>query len=462
MHARPRRCRRRLLLFPAWILAGLLPLLPLQAHATPPPVVDGRPMTSLAPMLERVTPAVVNISSTTHVRVRNPFFNDPVFRRFFGGGIPRERIEQSLGSGVIVDAAKGYILTNNHVVSGADSIKVTLHDGRSFKATLVGADPDTDIAVLKISADHLTQLPLADSTKIHVGDFVAAVGNPFGLGQSVTYGIVSALGRTGLGDTYQNFIQTDAAINPGNSGGALVNMHGELIGINSMIFSPSGANAGIGFAIPSDLAARVMRQLLAYGKVRRGSLGLHVQKLTPRLARALGVEAADGAVVTDVETGSPADKAGIVPGDLVTAINDTEVDTPRDLHNAEGLLPVGSAVTLTVLHDGRPRTLDMRMARETLARADGGDIDPRLSGAALRDSSSAEARHAIGGVVVDAVDRGSRAARNGLREGDIIIGANQRRTPNLAALKAVLAGQPPRQLMLVIVRQQRQYYLLLH
>ncbi|HET7299079.1 MAG TPA: Do family serine endopeptidase, partial [Oleiagrimonas sp.] len=370
--------------------------------------------------------------------------------------------EQSLGSGVIVNAAKGYILTNNHVVSGADAIKVTLHDGRHFKATLVGADPDTDIAVLKISADDLTQLPLANSSKTRVGDFVAAVGNPFGLGQSVTYGIVSALGRTGLGDTYQNFIQTDAAINPGNSGGALVNMHGELIGINSMIYSPSGANAGIGFAIPSNLAIKVMRQLLTYGKVRRGNLGVHVQKLTPNLARALGVDATSGAVVTSVEDGSPADKAGVQPGDLVVAINDTPVHTPRDLHNTEGLLPVGSDVHLTVRQNGRTRTLDMRMAPERLAHASGNNIDPRLDGAALRDTSSSEAAQTVSGVVVEAVDKGSRAGRNGLRKGDVIIGVNQRRTPNLATLKALLAGAPPRQLMLIIARQHRMHYLLMH
>ncbi|HET8555637.1 MAG TPA: PDZ domain-containing protein, partial [Rhodanobacteraceae bacterium] len=315
---------------------------------------------------------------------------------------------------------------------------------------------------LKIPADDLTQLPLADSSKTRVGDFVAAVGNPFGLGQSVTYGIVSALGRTGLGDTYQNFIQTDAAINPGNSGGALVNMHGELIGINSMIYSPSGANAGIGFAIPSNLAAKVMRQLLTYGKVRRGNLGVHVQKLTSDLARALGVDASSGAVVTSVEEGSPADKAGVQPGDLVVAINGTPVHTPRDLHNTEGLLPVGSAVELTVSHGGRTRTLEMHMAPERLAHASGGDIDPRLNGAALRDTSSSEAAQTVSGVVVETVDEGSRAGRNGLRKGDVIIGVNQRRTPNLAALKAVLAGEPPRQLMLIIARHDRMHYLLMH
>ncbi len=441
-----------LLLCLAWLAS-------VPALATPPPVVDGQPLQSLAPMLEHVTPAVVNISSRTHVRVRDPFFDDPVFRQFFGGA-PRERIEQSLGSGVIVDADKGYILTNNHVINGADSIKVTLQDGRDFKAKLVGADPDTDIAVLKIDADHLTALPLADSTGIRVGDFVAAVGNPFGLGQSVTYGIISALGRTGLGDTYQNFIQTDTAINPGNSGGALVDLKGRLIGINSMIYSPSGANAGIGFAIPSDLAGKVMQQLLAYGKVRRGNLGLHVQTLSADMAHALGVDTRSGVMVTDVDDGSPAADAGIRPGDLVTAINGHAVHTPHDLHNTEGLLPVGSAVTLKVRHDGKTREMRMKMAPERVARAEGGKIDPRLAGTRLRDTLSSEAGHQATGVVVDKVEQGSRAARSGLAPGDIIIGVNQRRTPSLDALRALLRGQAPRQLMLIIVRDQRMHYLI--
>lgn len=459
MSTRP--CRIPVFAFLVLLLAWLAPGAAMNAQATPPPVVNGQPMDSLAPMLEHVTPAVVNISSKTHVRMRDPFFNDPVFRQFFGGA-PRERIEQSLGSGVIVNADKGYILTNNHVINGADSIKVTLQDGRDFKAELVGADPDTDIAVLKIDADQLTSLPLADSSDIRVGDFVAAVGNPFGLGQSVTYGIISALGRTGLGDTYQNFIQTDTAINPGNSGGALVNLKGQLIGINSMIYSPSGANAGIGFAIPSDLAQKVMQQLLAYGKVRRGNLGLHVQKLSADMARALDVKANAGVVVTDVDKGSPAAKAGIRPGDLITAINDKAVHSPRDLHNTEGLLPVGSSVTLKLRHDGTPRSVHMRMAPEQLAHADGDQLDPRLAGAKLRDTASSEAAHSATGVVIDQVGKGSRAARNGLASGDIIIGANQRRTPNLDTLKALLHGNPPRQLMLIIVRNQRMHYLLAH
>ncbi len=240
------------------------------AAAALPPAIDGQALPSLAPMLEHVTPAVVNINSKTRVAVRDPFFDDPMFRRFFGiPNGPRERVQQSLGSGVVVDAAKGYVLTNNHVVEGADDIAVTIADGRTVKAKVLGTDPDSDLAVIQIPAEKLTALPVADTSKLRVGDFVVAVGEPFGLGQTVTSGIVSALGRTGLGGSgVQNFIQTDASINPGNSGGALVNLRGELVGINTMIFSPSGGNVGIGFAIPSNLALDVMRQLIEFGEVK--------------------------------------------------------------------------------------------------------------------------------------------------------------------------------------------------
>lgn len=457
---RTHACQPRVFALLTLILAGLLAWLPMNAQATFPPVINGQPVPSLAPMLEHVTPAVVNISSKTRVSVRNPFFNDPMFRHFFGGDAPRERIEKSLGSGVIVDAAKGYILTNNHVVDGADSIKVTLQDGRSFKATLVGADPDTDIAVLKIPADHLTQLPLADSKSIRVGDFVVAVGNPFGLGQSVTSGIISALGRTGLGDTYQNFIQTDASINPGNSGGALVNLKGQLVGINSMIYSPSGASAGIGFAIPSSLAHKVMQQLLTYGKVRRGDLGLQVQKLTSEMAQALGASTDAGVVVASVVEGSPAARAGIRAGDLLETVNGKSVHDPQQLHNVEGLLPVGTPVTLSVRHNGKTHTVTTHMAAEKLAHADGDTLDPRLAGIELQDPSTSAATQRANGVIVTRITPGSRAARNGLAADDVILGINQRRTPNLRALKALLAGPPPRQLMLIIVRHHQVHYLL--
>ena len=269
--------------------AGLL--LAGQASSTLPAAIDGERLPSLAPVLEHVMPSVVNIYTQTRVRIRSPLLDDPFFRRFFNvPDVPRERVSQSLGSGVIVDAEQGYVLTNNHVISGSTEISVTLADGRSFDADVIGTDPDTDLAMIRIPAENLQALPLADSNQLRVGDFVVAVGNPFGLGQTVTSGIVSALGRTGFrGLEFQNFIQTDASINPGNSGGALINLRGELVGINSAIFTPSGGNVGIGFAIPSAMARYVMDQLAQFGEVRRGTLGLYVQNLTAELAGAFGV-----------------------------------------------------------------------------------------------------------------------------------------------------------------------------
>lgn len=429
--------------------------------ASLPVMVNGKPVPSVAPMLEKITPAVVNISSKTLVRERNPFFNDPVLRQFFGSPAPRERVEQSLGSGVIVDAAKGYVLTNNHVIAGADQITVTLKDGRDFKAKLIGADPDTDIAVLQIPAKNLQQLPLADSAQTRVGDFVVAVGDPFGLGQTVTSGIVSALGRSGLGNTYQNFIQTDASINPGNSGGALVNLNGQLIGINSMIYSPSGASAGIGFAIPSNLAHEVMQQLLQYGKVRRGSLGLSVQAISPRMASAMHLKQVHGVVVTRVTPDSPADQAGVQVGDVLTAINSKPVHDPHDLANSEGLLPVGSAVHLSLLRQGRPLTLDTRIAPEKLAHARGGDIDPRLAGASLSGLHHHQRSQGLYGAQVSAVASGSRAARGGLKQGDVIIAVNRQRIANLQQLRSLLKQFRPRQLVLTVVHGHHVRYVML-
>lgn len=298
------------------VLALLLLCLPLSATALPPTDGDGRELPSLAPMLERVTPAVVNVQSQRVVQARHPLADDPFMRRFFGlPDLPRERTQQSLGSGVIVDAAQGLVLTNHHVVEAADGIAVTLADGRTLDGELVGADPDTDVAVIRIPASGLQALPLADTSRLQVGDFVVAVGNPFGLGQTVTSGIVSALGRTGLhGLGYQNFIQTDASINPGNSGGALVNLRGELVGINTATFTPSGGNIGIGFAIPTDLAQEVMAQLLAHGEVRRGSIGVEAQDITPGIARSLGLESRRGALVARVYPDTPAARAGVQIG----------------------------------------------------------------------------------------------------------------------------------------------------
>lgn len=431
------------------------------SFAAIPPSVDGQPMPSLAPMLAKVTPAVVNISTKTRVRSQGVYSQDPLFAQLFGQGVPRERVEQALGSGVVVDAAKGYVLTNNHVVGGADDITVTLQDGRDYKAKLIGTDPDTDVAVLQIPAEHLQALPVADSSQLKVGDFVVAVGDPFGLGQTATSGMVSALNRTGLGKGIQNFIQTDASINPGNSGGALVNLRGELVGINSMIFTPSGGNVGIGFAIPTDLASSVMQQLLTYGKVRRGNLGVEVQDLTPRIAKALGLKQdMQGAVVTGVTGGSPADGAGLQTGDVLTAIDGKPVRSAQDVRNTEGLLPLGAKVKLTVQHEGTAKDVQATIAATKLATVDGGKVDRRLAGVTLADLSPEQKSAGLYGVTLSGVKPGSVAYQAGLRDGDVVAAIGQRRLTGVKMLPTTgtLGG---RQLLLTIVRDDAVYYAVL-
>src|SRR3569623_2030722 len=350
------------------------------------PIVDSRgaAVPSLAPMLQQVLPAVVNISSRGRVRVAdNPLLQDPFFRRFFGEPeAPRERMTQSLGSGVIVDAMNGYVLTNNHVVDKADEITVTLKDGRSFTATLVGKDPEADVAVVRIEADKLTAVPFADSSRLQVGDFVVAIGNPFGLGQTVTSGIVSALGRSGLGiEGYEDFIQTDASINPGNSGGALVNLRGELVGVNTAILAPGGGNVGIGFAIPVNMARQIMTQLVAHGEVRRGRLGVMLQDLTPDLARAFDIKETQGAVIAKTVKDSPAAKAGLKAGDVVTRVNGQPVNSAAELRNMVGLMQVGETATIEVVRDGKPRTVKIMIAQPVQSKLDGKQLNPRLQGA---------------------------------------------------------------------------------
>jgi S1-C subfamily serine protease len=404
-----------------------------------PPVVDGQPVPSLAPMLERVMPAVVNINSKTRVSVRNPFMDDPFFRQFFGmQNMPRERVEQSLGSGVIIDAAKGYVLTNNHVINGAD---------------------ETDVAVVQIPAEGLTALPLADSSKLHVGDFVVAVGNPFGVGQSASSGIVSGLNRTGLGGRgFQNFIQTDASINPGNSGGALVDLRGGLVGINSQIFSTSGGSLGVGFAIPSNLARDVMRQLIATGKVAHGSLGVQTQDLTDDIARALGTQPGQGAVVTRVQQGSPAAAAGLQAGDVIVRVDGRPVHGAADLHNAEGLAPVGSALGLELLREGKTVNATAKLVAEQVASAAGSAIDARLTGAELGEADARTRREGLNGVRVSRVAANSRAALAGLQAGDLIVGVNQSDIGGLDDLKGLLARRP-RQVLLSVVRGREAFLL---
>ena len=316
---------------------------------------------SLAPMLEEVTPAVVNISVEVSVAdAGHPALRDPNFRRFFGipdGAVPPQA-RMSAGSGVIVDATNGFILTNDHVVRDADRVVVTLRDRRTYTAKLIGSDPQTDIAVLQIDADDLTAMPLAAPGSVQVGDIAVAIGNPFGLGQTVTMGIVSGLGRSGLIENgYEDFIQTDASINPGNSGGALVNSRGELIGVNSAILSRSGGNIGIGFAVPMHIAGGVMEQLVAFGEVRRGQLGVTIQDATPEIAEAVGAPTAEGAVVVQVLRGSAADRSGLRSGDLIVAINGDPVSTSSELRSRVGVVPVGEEVSITVYRDGEQSTI---------------------------------------------------------------------------------------------------------
>lgn len=402
--------------------------LPVQSGDTPVP--------SLAPMLKRVTPAVVNIATRGTVEQQNPLMNDPFFRRFFDiPNTPQRREFQSAGSGVIVDAKNGYIITNAHVIENATEITVTLLDNRSLTATVVGKDPGSDVAVLKVQAANLTQVPLADSDRAEVGDFVVAIGNPFGLGHTVTSGIVSALGRSGINpEGYEDFIQTDASINPGNSGGALVNLGGELVGINSAILSRTGGNIGIGFAIPSNMMKTVMNQLVQFGEVRRGVLGVNIQTLTPDIAESLDAGSTQGALVSQVVEGSAAEKAGIKAGDIVTAVNGKPVKDAAGLRNSIGLLSIGEKVDIALLRDGKPRRVTAVIGeRDAAAEAAAAGMHRGLEGADLADAQG-------GGVLIRAVAEGSPAAQRGLRTNDIILGVGRSRVANLAEFQSATEG----------------------
>lgn len=432
------------------------------ARAVLPDVVDGKPLPTLAPMIERVIPAVVKISTRGRAAVQNPLFDDPFFRRFFGvPEQPRERQTQGLGSGVVVDAQNGYIITNHHVIDHADEIMVTLRDGREYPARLVGADADTDVAVLQIEAEGLTQVEMADSDALQVGDFVVAIGNPFGLSQTVTSGIVSALGRSGLGiESYEDFIQTDASINPGNSGGALVNLRGELVGINTAILGASG-NIGIGFAIPVNMARGIMEQLVEYGEVRRGRLGVSVQDLTPQLAQAFDIRRAQGAVIAQVVPESPAERAGLKPGDVVVAVNGRPIRRAADMRNAVGLLPIGSEVELTVIRNGKERRLVARVAEPEVNTAQAGRFSRKLEGATLSDIREGSPLYGkVEGVLVADVALGSPAYLNGLRPGDVILSANRQPVRSIEEMAKAISDRD-QTLLLNIQRGRSALFLLL-
>ncbi len=418
--------------------------LPAPASAVLPAAIDGRPLPSLAPMLERVTPTVVNISTVSVVRREDhPFLSDPFFRRFFD--LPREtrRRTQSLGSGVIVDAREGLVLTNHHVIDQADEISVTLFDGRELAADLLGADPETDVALLRIPPDDLQSIAVADSDQLRVGDFVVAIGNPFGLNQTVTSGIVSALGRSGLGiEGYENFIQTDASINPGNSGGPLVNLRGELVGINTAILAPGGGNVGIGFAIPSNMAGAIQRQIVEHGGVHRGTFGIRLQDIDRDLAHALDLPSGSrGAVVTNVEAGSAAARAGLRAGDLIVGVNDRAISSASDLTTQLALLRVGERLRVEILRNGRQRQLSATIAEPFEGYVDGETLSPALAGARMKAIVDESHLGTNSGISVGPVQRDSAAWRRGLREGDVVFEVNSDRVKTIGQLREAAGDQ---------------------
>ncbi|BBV67515.1 serine endoprotease DegP [Kluyvera ascorbata] len=441
-----------------------------------------QPMPSLAPMLEKVMPSVVSINVEGSTTVNTPRMGRN-FQQFFGDNSPfcqdgspfqsspfcqggagpdggnqpqQQQKFMALGSGVVIDAAKGYVVTNNHVVDNANSIKVQLSDGRKFDAKVVGKDPRSDIALIQIQdPKNLTAIKLADSDALRVGDYTVAIGNPFGLGETVTSGIVSALGRSGLNvENYENFIQTDAAINRGNSGGALVNLNGELIGINTAILAPDGGNIGIGFAIPSNMVKNLTDQMVKFGQVKRGELGIMGTELNSELAKAMKVDAQRGAFVSQVMPNSSAAKAGIKAGDVITSLNGKAISSFAALRAQVGTMPVGSKISLGLLRDGKPVTVELELQQSSQTQVDSSSIFSGIEGAEMSNKGQDK------GVVVNTVKAGSPAAQIGLKKGDIIVGANQQAVKNIAELRKILDSKPS-VLALNIQRGDSSIYLLM-
>ena len=462
-----------------------LALSPLSASAaeTASSATNAQQMPSLAPMLEKVMPSVVSINVEGSTTVNTPRMPRN-FQQFFGdnspfcqdgspfqsspfcqgggqGGAPgsdggQQQKFMALGSGVIIDAAKGYVVTNNHVVDNATTIKVQLSDGRKFDAKVVGKDPRSDIALIQIQdPKNLSAIKLADSDALRVGDYTVAIGNPFGLGETVTSGIVSALGRSGLNvENYENFIQTDAAINRGNSGGALVNLNGELIGINTAILAPDGGNIGIGFAIPSNMVKNLTDQMVKFGQVKRGELGIMGTELNSELAKAMKVDAQRGAFVSQVMPNSSAAKAGIKAGDVITSLNGKPISSFAALRAEVGSMPIGRKVTLGLLRDGKPVNVSLELQQSSQNQVDSSTIFSGIEGAEMSNKGADK------GVVVNNVKANSPAARIGLKKGDVIMGANQQPVKNIAELRKILDSKPS-VLALNIQRGDTSIYLLM-
>ena len=422
---------------------------------------------SLAPMLENVTPAVVNIYTISETEETTQQIDDPFLRKFFnipGQQKSNKKNRAGLGSGVIINSKKGYIITNNHVIAKAKDIKVKLQDGREFKATLVGSDPASDVAVIKISPDKLHAIKFSDSDKLRVGDFVVAIGNPFGIGQTVTSGIVSALGRSGLGiEAYENFIQTDASINPGNSGGALVNLKGELIGINTAIIGSRGGSGsvGIGLAIPVNMALDITKQLIEYGKVRRGYLGVSAQDLTNDLSKAFGIKTNKGAIITQVLKDSPADLAGISRGDVVIKINNENVQNASAMRNKIGLLKLNSIITMEINRKGKIITTEVQITEPKISKNDSIKINSRLQGIIFSEILENMPEYGkINGIKITKMRKDSVAFSAGIRPNDIILSINNIPVQKIQDLE-IVAGKNDSEIVVHVQRKNRTAFILL-
>jgi len=419
----------------------LLASLAVPASAALPAKLDGHPLPSLAPMLERVLPAVVNVSVTSLSQASAESFEDTFLRQFFD--LPEQHVppgtEKSAGSGVIVDADAGYIVTNHHVIRNAQAVKITLYNSLELEARVIGSDAAMDIALLQVDSKNLQQFPLGNSDRLRIGDFVVAVGNAFGLGHTATSGIISALGRTGLGiERYEDFIQTDASINPGNSGGALVNLRGELIGINAAILAPGGGNIGIGFSIPINRVQQLIAQLTEYGDIQRGVIGVISEDLPPAYTSAQKAPTRSGALIIEVINGSPAEAADIQAGDIVVRVGDEQIDSSSDLRNTLGLVRAGSSRDIEFWRGTQLKKIEVQIKDPYFQRKLAKTLFSQLSGANFIDVTISTHQGPRGAILVTGVEAGSPSEKIGLQRDDIIIGANQLSIESLDGLREII------------------------